>query len=65
MRVRDTHNKGNSIIWSRIPTISTTFYDATPTIVIQNLSRSANYSGQQDGRKAHLYPTVGHNTLLG
>lgn len=68
--------KGNSIIWSQkiesIPTRenfegATTFYDAaTNEIVIQNLSRSANYtSGSTRWQiKPDLYPTVGHKYLL-
>lgn len=68
--------KGNSIIWSQkiesIPTREnydgvTTFYDAdTNEIVIQNLSRSANYtSGSTRWQiKPDLYPTVGHKYLL-
>lgn len=68
--------KGNSIIWSQkiesIPTREnydgvTTFYDAdTNEIVIQNLSRSSNYtSGSTRWQiKPDLYPTVGHRYLL-
>ncbi len=68
--------KGSSIIWSQkiesIPTRenfegATTFYDAnTNEIVIQNLSRTANYiSGSTRWQiKPDLYPTVGHKYLL-
>lgn len=68
--------KGNSIIWSQkiksIPTRenfegATTFFDAdTNEIVIQNISRTANYtSGSTRWQiKPDLYPTVGHKYLL-